>query len=116
MKKIMFGFAILMSCVMLSAADIKDTWFNTFYEANSENLPEGCTMRKNEKNRIIFFDMPLPVKSGNFDIAAGKKEILKTLRGTPDAEFIKKANIIVVYNYITTDYKIYSIVISDKDF
>ena len=61
-------------------------------------------------------DVPLPVKSDvPFDTGKSKAAILKELKGTADADFIKKAEIILIYNYVTSDSRIHSVVISAKD-
>ena len=115
-KKLLIVAALVSSLSLAYAKDIKDTWFETLYEATAKNLPKGCQLRKDAETRIIFIDVPLPVKSNTqFDTAAAKAAIVKELKNTPDADFIKKAEIILIYNYITTDVKVYSVVITAKD-
>ena len=58
-----------------------------------------------------------PIKgSAGFNCAEAKKTIVKGIKASPDAEYIKKTEMLIIYNYITTDYKIFSVVISKKDF
>ena len=117
MKKLFFVFMFALFSLILSAADIKDTWFETFCEAVSTQLPKGCMLRKVPEARIIFLDMPLPIKSdAAFDVKKAKDVIVKAVKGTPDVDFIKRAEITCIYNYITTDYKIYSVVVNKNDF
>ena len=47
--------------------------------------------------------------------AEAKKAIVKGIKASPDAEYIKKTEMLIIYNYITTDCKIFSVVISKKD-
>lgn len=116
MHKKIFIAVVFALTISLSAADVKDTWFNIFYKAMEKQLPKGCQLRKEPDMRIIFMDVPLPMKSDvSFDTGKAKAAILKTLKNSADADFIKKTEIILIYNYITTDSKIYSIVISAKD-
>ena len=103
-------------CIALSAADIKDTWFSAMCDAVASQLPQGCQLRKDASKRIIFLDMPLPVSSETpFNVATAKAAIVREIKTTPDADFVRKAEIIVIYNYITTDYKIHSVVITKAD-
>lgn len=116
MKKIALVLLFAGLVFSLSAADIKDTWFDTFCQATAKNLPSGAQLAKDSVNRIMFINFPLPTKSSAaFDIPAAKAAITKAIKGTPDASYIKKAEITVIYNYITTDYKIFSVVITAKD-
>ena len=116
MCKRIFAVVVFILCVSLSAADIKDTWFETLYDGVTRTLPRTCQARKNPENRILFIDFPLQINSSNsFNIPAAKAAIVKAVRGTQDAELIRKADITVIYNYITTDRKIYSVVITAKD-
>lgn len=117
MKKFVFVFVFIILRLTLSAADIKDTWFDTFCDAAAKQIPKGCMLRKVPGARIIFIDMPLPVKSDStFDVKRAKEAIVKSIKNTPDMDFIRKAEITCIYNYITTDYKIYSVVINKNDF
>ena len=114
-KKIFFAVVFALS-LSLSAADVKDTWFDMLCQATAKQLPKGCQLRKDPDMRILFIDVPLPVKSdAPFDTGKSKAAIVNALKGTADADFIKKAEIILIYNYLTTDNKIHSVVISGKD-
>ncbi|MBP5181648.1 MAG: hypothetical protein J6331_01340 [Lentisphaeria bacterium] len=116
MSRLFLFLAAFLLCTSLSAADIRDTWFETLYEGSAKQLPEGCQIRKDAAKRIIFLDMPLPIKSSqSFDVKVAKAQLIKAIKGTPDADFIRKAEILVIYNYITTDHKIYSVVIGKDD-
>ncbi|MBR4665073.1 MAG: hypothetical protein IKO93_14485 [Lentisphaeria bacterium] len=116
MHKKLFIAVIFALSISLSAADVKDTWFNMFFQATAKQLPKGCQLRKEPDMRIIFMDVPLPMKSDvAFDTGKAKAAMIKELKGSADADFIKKAEIILIYNYLTTDNKIHSVVISAKD-
>ena len=115
MKKIAFGLLCFMLGATLFAAGVDDSQFEEFVEGCRKSVPAGCQVRQSSENRIVFLDMPLQSNPKEFNAAAGKAAILQGIRGTEDAEFIKKAGIIVVYNYITPDLRIFSIVISKND-
>lgn len=116
MPKKIFIAVVFALTLSLSAADVKDTWFDMLYQATAKQLPKGCQLRKEPDMRILFIDVPLPVKSDvPFDTGKSKAAILKELKGTADADFIKKAEIILIYNYVTSDSRIHSVVISAKD-
>ena len=116
MPKKIFIAVVFALTLSLSAADVKDTWFDMLYQATAKQLPKGCQLRKEPDMRILFIDVPLPVKSDvPFDTGKSKDAILKELKGTADADFIKKAEIILIYNYVTSDSRIHSVVISAKD-
>lgn len=116
MKQI-FALALIFCALSCFAEDIKDTWFDMFAKAAAKKVKSGINVRRDDATRTLFFDFPLPIKgSAGFNCAEAKKTIVKGIKASPDAEYIKKTEMLIIYNYITTDYKIFSVVISKKDF
>lgn len=116
MKKA-FALALIFCTLSCFAEDIKDTWFDMFAKAAAKKVNSGISVRRDDATRTLFFDFPLPIKSSNgFNCAEAKNAIVKGIKASPDAEYIKKTEMLIIYNYITADYKIFSVVISKKDF
>ena len=118
MKK--FIVALLFACTVfsLSASDANKRLFEEFYSAIAKNMPKDQgAVRKNVENRIIFIDFLLPVSSNpNIDMVKAKAMILNELKKNKDSKAVIGTGITLVYNYITTDRKIYTVVVSQKDF
>ena len=109
--------ALLLGCAVLSAQSA-DEAFDNLYNGLKQN---GTEVNKfvSGNTRILFLNYPLQISSSSvkYDFDKGKKEMIdKFLRGTVDEKLIKRGNIILIYNYITTDRKIYSIVVTKDDF
>ncbi|MBR2632474.1 MAG: hypothetical protein IKD29_03420 [Lentisphaeria bacterium] len=116
--KSLFVVILLSVTFVLAAEDIKDAWFDTLYEGTCKVLPKGASASKYVQGdiRIIFIDFPLPISSNrDFNVEAGKKEAVKAIKGTADADYIKKIGCIIVYNYITTDHKAFHITVTSQD-
>ena len=118
MKLLKILYVSLVSFVSVSYAQAQaDTWFDMLYEATKENIPSGTSIAADKKSKIIYISMKLPIssKDGPFDTESAKKGAIKALKNTPDAKFIKGSTCSVIYCYITTDNKSYSIIINATD-
>ena len=116
--KIVSLIALSFAVIALSANDIKDTWFETLYEGTKNALSAGMSASKFAKGnvRILFVDYPLPVSSEQkMDPDKAKQVSLKAMRGSADAEYVKKTGCIIIYNFITTDHKVFKVVITADD-
>lgn len=118
MSKRLLILAALVLCVSLSAGDSKTALFETFYDSVAKETPERCQVRKDSARRILFMDMPVPVKSSDAgDISGAKAAVLKSMKSSPETgKLFREADITMIVNYITTDHKILSVVISKEDF
>ena len=108
----------LLSFVSVSYAQTQaDTWFDMLYEATKENIPSGTSIAADKKSKIIYISVKLPISSKDapFDTEAAKKGIIKHIKNTPDAKFIKGSSCSIIYCYITTDNKSYSVIINTTD-
>ena len=96
----------------------EDTWFSMLVTGTRQSLPAGAQMNVDDKLRFIIISMKLPVKSEKVQAEAlqqQKPKMIKLIQGTPDADFIRKTGTTLIYNYVTEDYKIFTLVISPKE-
>ena len=114
--------ALLTAEISLTAAEPaktqEDTWFSILAEGTRKALPAGAQMTTDDKLRFIIISMFLPVKSEKVPQNAfqqQKPQMIKILKDTPDVDFIRKTGTTVVYNYITDDKVVYSVIISPKE-
>jgi len=120
--------ALLTAEISLSAAETaktqEDTWFDMIVQAEKQNLPAGAELRYDAKLRYIILNMKLPVQSAKLNyeqfVTAAKAAMLKNLKAkeknTPIFDFYKKTRTSMIFNYITEDAKIYTVIISSQEF
>ena len=83
-----------------------------------KSLPAGAQMNVDDKLRFIIISMKLPVSSEKVKAEAfqqQKPNMIKILQNTPDADFIRKTGTTLIYNYVTEDYKIFTLIVSPKE-
>lgn len=116
MKRFIVVILLVLAVIPLSAAD-KGEIFQKLYHGVVKSVPAGAMVRKDDASFILFLDMKVGFSSSQpFNYEGGKKAIISSMKGTPDSHIIKQLGITVIYNYITTDGKIHSIVVTGKDF
>lgn len=96
----------------------EDTWFTMLADGTRKSLPAGARMVTDDKLRFIIISLKLPVKSDKVTQEAfqqQKPHFIKLLQQTADADFMRKTGTTLIYNYVTEDYVVFSVVISHKD-
>ena len=114
--------ALLSAQISLAAAEPQktqeDTWFSMLVDGTRKALPPGAQMTTDTKLRFIIISMFLPVKSDKVPANAfqqQKPNMIEVLKKTPDADFIRKTGTTVIYNYISDDKVVYSVILSPKE-
>jgi hypothetical protein len=116
MKKVLAVAMLGVFCALSAFAGSKDDMFDELYRATAAQLPAGATASKDSDYRVMFINYPLDIHSRNgFNVIAAKRAIVQVIRGTKDAEYIRQSDALIIYNYITTDRKVFSVVISGED-
>jgi len=116
MKKVLFAILLSVFCLTGAYAESKDAIFDRLYNGTVAQLPPGVTAGKSADYRIMFINYPLEISSrSGFDVIAAKRAIVNVIRNTVDADYIRRSDAMIIYNYITTDRKVYSVVITDAD-
>ena len=115
MKRFIVVILLVLAVIPLSAADKREV-FQTLYHGVVKSVPAGAMVRKDDASFILFLDMKVGFSSSQpFNNEAGKKAIIASMKGSTDSKIVKQLGITIIYNYITTDGKIHSIVITGKD-
>lgn len=124
MKKIILVCLVFLGMSMALFADaVSDTQFRQYVELTRKhkNNPKGMTVTADYTYRIIYVAMPMPMPNASSDIlpqvmANMKKAMLAELRKQKaDCKIMKNLKIQMVYTFITSDRKVFSISISYLD-
>ena len=122
MKKAFLGcLAVLSMCFGLYADSTADTQFKQYVEVtrNNKENPEGMTVCADNTYRILYMAFPLPVNSSDVTpevLKAAKKEMLAEMaKDDDDKKVIKDLKISIVFTFVTTDKRMFSINISHME-
>lgn len=122
MKSAFLGCLLVLSvCFGLYADTTADTQFKQYVELtkNDKDNPEGMTVCADNTYRIIYVAMPLPVNSTDVTpqvLQTMKKEMVAGIaKEEADCKIIRDLKISIVYTFITSDKRIFSITFSHKD-
>lgn len=122
MKKLVLAFVLLIGMnIPLFADSTELIQFRQYVEAtkNFPKNPAGMTVSSDEKYRIIYVAMPIAISSSDATAEVQKEMkknmVLEMRKEKADCSVIKNLKITLVYAFIATDKKIFSICISYKD-
>jgi aspartate aminotransferase-like enzyme len=113
------GFA---SVGMLYAAPVDDTQFDAYVQLTkkSKSNPPGMTVVADKTYRIMYVSMPMAVSYSSVtpDVIAKMKNAMRASmkKSNADLKVIRDLKISLVYTFITTDKKVFSISFSYLDF
>ena len=116
MKKLLLIAALLFASYGVFADEFDE--FVQGAKGGVKNIPNVIAVRADKAHRILFFDFRLPdhVKDvSDEQHAEMKRAMIRYFKNSSFAEGFKELEVTVVYNYITADGKIYSVVISSSD-
>ena len=115
MKKLL----LIASLLFASYGVFADDPFDTFVEnVREEARTSGHVVRADRQHRMVFIDIRLPAEAGSLDdaqFAELKSELLKEAREDKDIAAVKERDVTLVFNFITGDGKIRSVVIAPAD-
>ena len=122
MKKFyLVSLLVLVVCMGVYADSAEDTQFKQYVELtrNHKNNPEGMTVCADYTYRIIYAAMPLAINYSDVTQQAMKSMKSEMLKGIAkeqaDCKIIKDLKISIVYTFITSDKRIFTISFSYKD-
>lgn len=122
MKKMFLGcFLALSMCFGLCAGALEDAQFKQYVETtkNDKDNPKGMTVCADNTYRIIYVAMPAAVNYSSVTpqvLKEMKKELVaEAAKEKEDCKIIKDLKITVVYTFITTDKRMFTVVLSHKD-
>ena len=117
MKKLLLIAALLFASYGVFADE-----FDDFVKTIQQKVGTGGTIRAAKKARIIFIDLKIPGKISELSpekraqffqqLPLFEQQFLTSLRGTADAKWLKENNVVIVYNLVSLDPQVFSVVIT----
>ncbi|MBP5532255.1 MAG: hypothetical protein J6Y54_09550 [Lentisphaeria bacterium] len=96
------------------AADDSLKLFDELVAGLKKNTPEDADVRADRDYRFIYLDLQMPVDSkAPFDLGEAKNGVLLYLRDS--AELFKSLKLTVLVNFVTTDRRIRTVVVTPQD-
>ena len=90
------------------------TDFDRFVAELKKSAPEDAEVRGDREHRFVFLDLQMPVAStAPFDLGEAKNGVVEYLKGS--AELFANLKITVLVNFVTTDRRIRTVVVSPQD-
>ena len=88
--------------------------FDNFVAGIKKSVPEDADVRADRDHRFVYLDLQMPVDSkAPFDIAEAKKGVVMYLKDA--AELFATLKITVLVNFVTTDRKIRTVVVTPQE-
>ena len=88
--------------------------FDELVAGLKKNTPEDADVRADRDYRFIYLDLQMPVDSkAPFDLGEAKNGVLLYLRDS--AELFKSLKLTVLVNFVTTDRRIRTVVVTPQD-
>lgn len=118
MKKLLLTFGALLLALGVFAAEEKAPddlrLFDSFVSGLKKNVPEDADVRGDRDHRFVYLDLQMPVDSkAPFNIDEAKKGVAMYLKDA--AELFKTLKITVFVNFITTDRRIRTVVVTPRE-
>ena len=89
-------------------------FFDSFVAGLKKNTPEDAEVRGDREHRFVYLDLLMPVDSKvPLDLAEAKKGVVMYLKSS--AELFATLKITVLVNFVTTDRKIRTVVVTPQD-
>lgn len=116
MKKLLLAIALFLASFTVVAADNTDL-FDEFVKGMSASSAEGgFVIRSDKEHRIVFMDYKMPAEQKEVspqDLAEAKAAMIKEMGES--GKVVKALNISILINFITTDGRIFTVVIMPQD-
>jgi len=88
--------------------------FDELVAGLKKNTPEDAEVRADREYRFVYIDLQMPVDSkAPFDVGEAKNGVLLYLRDS--AELFKSLKMTVLVNFVTTDRRIRTVVVTPQD-
>ena len=88
--------------------------FDNFVAGIKKSVPEDADVRADRDHRFVYLDLQMPVAStAPFDISEAKKGVVMYLKNA--AELFATLKITVLVNFVTTDRKIRTVVVTPQE-
>ena len=88
--------------------------FDELVAGLKKNTPEDAEVRDDREYRFVYIDLQMPVDSkAPFDVGEAKNGVLLYLRDS--AELFKSLKLTVLVNFVTTDRRIRTVVVTPQD-
>ena len=118
MKKLLLTAALLFASLGAFAAEKEEPeelrLFDRFVSELKKKAPEDADVRGDREHRFVYLDLQMPVAStAPFDISAAREGVAMYLKGA--AELFKTLKITVLVNFVTTDRKIRTVVVTPQE-
>lgn len=89
-------------------------FFDSFVAGLKKSTPEDAEVRGDRERRFVYLDLLMPVDSkAPLDLAEAKKGVVQYLKDS--AELFTTLKITVLVNFVTTDRKIRTVVVTPQD-
>ena len=89
-------------------------FFDSFVAGLKKSTPEDAEVRSDRERRFVYLDLLMPVDSqAPLDLAEAKKGVVQYLKES--AELFTTLKITVLVNFVTTDRKIRTVVVTPQD-
>jgi len=89
-------------------------FFDSFVAGLKKSTPEDAEVRSDRERRFVYLDLLMPVDSqAPLDLAEAKKGVVQSLKES--AELFTTLKITVLVNFVTTDRKIRTVVVTPQD-
>jgi|GEM_PF-5017863 len=122
MKKFyLVSLLVMVVCMGMYADSTEDAQFKQYVKLtrNHKNNPEGMTVYADYTYRIMYVAMPIAINYSDVTpqvLKAMKSEMLKGIaKEKADCKIIKDLKISIVYTFITSDKRIFTVSFSHKD-
>ena len=118
MKKFLLALGIMVLALGSFAAEEKAAddlkLFDDFVAGLKKNTPEDAEVRSDNGRRFVYLDLRMPVDSNSpFDLDEAKAGVLLYLKGS--AELFSTLKITVFVNFVTTDRRIRTVVVTPQE-
>lgn len=117
MKKLLLAFGALLLALGVFAeekAPEELRLFDDFVAGLKKNTPEDAEVRGDRDRRFVYLDLRMPTAStAPFDLAEAREGVLMYLKGS--AELFATLKITVLVNFVTTDRRIRTVVVTPQD-
>ena len=88
--------------------------FDSFVAGLKKSTPEDAEVRGDREHRFVYLDLLMPVDSqAPLDLAEAKKGVVMYLKSS--AELFANLKITVLVNFVTTDRKIRTVVVTPQE-
>ena len=118
MKKLLIALGIAVLALGSFAAEERPAdelkLFDDFVAGLKKSTPEDAEVRSDRDRRFVYLDLLMPVDSkAPFDLDEAKAGVLLYLKGA--AELFTTLKITVLVNFVTTDRKIRTVVVTPQE-